>query len=66
MKCSQNQPYDWSGELVPVQGFGFLPNCVNEEIEKRFQVNVSITKSNEHQIILYNLSTTLTKIQSQI
>ena len=29
---------DWGGELVPVQGFGFMPHCVNMEMERRFQV----------------------------
>ena len=44
MECGQNQPYDWSGELVPVQGFGTIPDCVNDEMEKRFQVHLSISK----------------------
>ena len=59
VKESQNQPYDWSGELVPNQGFGFHTNCVNEEMKKRFQVNVLNYKSVsicQHLIIRYNLS----------
>ena len=31
--------FDWSGELVPVQGFGHMPPCVDKEIGRRFQVS---------------------------
>ena len=30
--------FDWSGELTAVPGFGFMPTCVEREMEKRFQV----------------------------
>ena len=30
---------DCGGELIPVHGFGFMPHCVNREMERRFQVN---------------------------
>ena len=30
--------YNWEGDLVPVQGFGFLPHSVELEIENRFEV----------------------------
>ena len=29
---------EWEGELVPVQGFGFMPACVYKEVENRFEV----------------------------
>ena len=31
--------YNWEGDLVPVQGFGFLPHSVELEIENRFEVS---------------------------
>ena len=31
--------FDWSGELIPVQGFGYMPPCVDTEMERRFQVS---------------------------
>ena len=31
--------FDWSGELVPVQGFGYMPPCVDTEMDRRFQVS---------------------------
>jgi hypothetical protein len=31
--------FDWSGELVPVQGFGYMPSCVDREMGRRFQVS---------------------------
>jgi len=34
--------FDWSGELTAVPGFGFLPPCVEREMEKRFQVLLSM------------------------
>ena len=35
MECQPGHPYDWEGPKVPVQGFGFLPACVEAEMERR-------------------------------
>ena len=42
MECHPAQPYDWEGPKVPVQGFGFLPACVEAEMERRFQVETTV------------------------
>ena len=34
---------EWGGELVQVQGFGFMPSCVNKEIEDIFEVGSAHT-----------------------
>ena len=31
--------FDWSGELVPVKGFGYMPSCVDKEMGRGFQVS---------------------------
>ena len=47
--------FNWSGkELVPVQGFGWLPACVQDEVGGRFKVGVKVKLYKNGRSKVYN------------
>ena len=47
--------FNWSGkELVPVQGFGWLPACVQGEEGDRFKVGVKVKLYKNGRSKVYN------------
>ena len=53
MNCKEH--FNWSEkQLVPVQGFGWLPACVQGEVGDRFKVAVKIKLSSNGRSKVYN------------
>jgi hypothetical protein len=53
MNCEPD--FNWSGtQLVPVQGFGWLPACVQGEVGDRFKVGIKVSFGKKFTHIVYN------------